>query len=104
MEDKKEELDNYEYRGIIFENSKEEFTTIKKASTVTEILPTDNIYFTKASSYPRHKLRTYTDNTRVIKIEKADKIIIPKMSFSVSELTGLRDEDGKLFICDTSRI
>lgn len=49
-----------------------------------EIKPTDSVFFTKSCTYPRYKLRNFTENKRTIKVDKADIIVIPENAYSGS--------------------
>lgn len=66
---------------LLKENSVKEFynnINSKKANITKD----DIIYFSKSSSYPRHRLANFTENKRTIKKDKADYIVIPNDGFS----------------------
>lgn len=60
----------------------------------------DAIYFSKDSSYPRYRLRNFTDNKRTILKEKADYIVMPNSTYSIDnmDITLYKDENNVLYL------
>lgn len=73
-----------------------------KENTDIEITKDDKIYFSKDSSYPRHRLRNFTENKRTILKDKADYIVVPNSSYILAddEISLYKDQDDTYYIIE----
>ena len=86
-------LDNYGQRfsylqnyGIYGHNKQEALDKIKEnlITDISKINLSATLYFDKSSTFPRFKLQE-TDFTRCVKLDKADYIVIPKLSKKIRD-------------------